>query len=191
MQILKNYIDQSAKQLMLRVFKTHPSRSILNIFAEGVLEGEGIIVNAFVIGTSHAVFMTCGEHRIAEIFSCDKRVDQTPCFQRDLNSLYEPVQMNLEGIDYQFKSECKTIVSIEKWFEENMQDHGDANRIVVSYQFPDIGVGTAPATTVTAGMLNGGVYWETAHTYPNENCIVFTRTDLNILNRGRDSVCSN
>ena len=189
MQTVIDYIEQSSKQLVLQVFGRHPSRKVLNVLAESVLENEGIRVEAFVIGTSHAVLISQGSQKIAEIFSCSGIDELVPIIQKPLNALDSPVEILQGELEYSFESECKDMQVGHQRLISLKSRKCDSRNTVLAYSFPDCGEGPTPATVVAVELLDDHMCWETAHTYPNEDRVVFTRTILKSTQRWRASAC--
>lgn len=174
-----DYIAQSAEQLVLRVFDCHPPRGVLNILARQTLRKGNFQVEACIIGTSHAVLVTHGEHEMAEVFSCGDTGEGPPRLERGLETLNEPVHAPLEGLNYRFTSHCVPLHAAGSKLR-TLQGRGNSpRRATLCYEFPEDGTIASPMTVVSVNM-DEGLSWETAHSYPNENIVVFTRTELSV-----------
>ena len=172
------YVDQSADQLILRVFRSHPHKGSFNVFDAAVLVDAGIRVEAFIIGTSHAVLVTCGPSKMAEVFSCAGVGRAEPDFHKALAALNGSVRIALGGMDYRFVAERMGLSPGRRRLTDLESKPRTQRQALLSYRFPQCAQETAPATFVSVGLHDNGVSWETAHSYPNEDRIVFTRTEL-------------
>lgn len=182
----KVYIDQSAQDLALNVLQGHPNEEQFNILEQGSLEGIGLKVKASIIGASHMVELTVGDVRLCEVFSCE--ADKSRAGSMISSSFPEikvPVVMDLDGVEYHF--ECFSTDSLRgaglfHMLEKQSRFASRRGICGLAYKFPKGGYTQQdfPKTVLVAVVNGGKIELQTAHSYPNEETIVFTKTMVSI-----------
>lgn len=193
------YIDQSAAELRLNVVGGSLDLSQFTLLEAGRIRGVRLQVRAAIIGASHVIALEpCDAPALHEVFACtDVRAPA-----RTAKRLYSGAVRDLTGA-----IECEPSRHLGYWFSscamgqrdgqarldalaariERADDPAQRGEIGLRYTFPERpGTRHAPKTLVWVGVdpTESQVRVETAHSYPNEQTIVFSETRVAI---GRDA----
>lgn len=177
--LLPVLIDQSSSELCLRLYRGHPQKEAFTILSSARLEGAELTLETHIIGASHAAFLTAKGMHFAEVFACAAPEDG-------------PSHRLVERIDgpkgvatyrageyaYRFESYCVSSREGQDRLKELEFVAPRTNVSVQSVTFPNRGESGAPKTVIVASLSTGSVHIETAHSYPNESIIVFTKSAL-------------
>ncbi len=179
------YVDQSAVELRLTVCKDSLNFDQFNLLEVRERWCGGIFVQAAIIGASHVLrFTTTDGEALNEVFACmDVATSGRPLLVA--KSLpRDQVKFDLGGLTYNFDSEVRTGDSALDKLGQLQLDIGIAKNSVreigLSHDFPKKSEDPwIPQTLIYVGpRQGGGAFARTAHSYPNENTIVFTETTV-------------
>jgi hypothetical protein len=191
------YIDQSAAELRLNVIGGPLDLSQFTLLSMDHISGAQLRVRAGIIGASHVLEVRHPRlPALHEVFACcDVRPPEAPARRlysggvRDLSGVFECEPA--DGCEYSFQSEVADLVGGAEMLSRLEARTDGASRspgqIGLCYTFPSPpGAGAPPKTVVWVG-LDGGereVRVETAHCYPNEESVVFSKSRIRLRERG-------
>jgi hypothetical protein len=193
------YIDQSATELRLNVVGGPLDSSQFTFFASDRIRGAALRVHAGIIGASHVFEVRHSRLPVLhEVFACcDVRPPAEPgrrLFSGAIDDIAGAFECEpADGVGYSIVSEqgdlaagASQLASLEAKVRAARQSPGE---IGLSHTFPSpslpsspSGTRCAPKTVVWVG-LDPDDRWvrvETAHCYPNEQSIVFSRSRIEI-----------
>jgi len=182
--------DQSARDLRLSIVQGDLDKSQLSILATKQLVGPTpksplYRFEANIIGASHLLVFQLGELTVSEVLACcnvDTENQRAHC--GPLDHVLGSVELDFPGqIKYRFE------VELEDWKSGfarlqslvPMAKEPEERAIGMIYDFPQEGLFHPPQTIVSAKAVRGGVGILTAHSYPNEESIVFSQTHISLL----------
>lgn len=171
------YTDQSAQDLTLKLCKTSPDYKQFSVLRQGAIENKALHVEASIIGASHIVVVSSGDSVLSEIFSCDKSPGKSCLISAPLSDLLLPKIETIGNLRYEFVAEVKEGCANNRQLEELREAAriNNAESLGLEFEFPSNDDG-CPLTVVLVKIDSSGVTIKTAHSYPNENNVTFTRT---------------
>ena len=187
------YQDQSAAALQLNVLKGRFSLGAFTCLVSGSIGQPKLQIQAHIIGASHIVQLEHEERwRLSEILACTPIAAQSqPLFSQPVVKLSDPVELKLaENVLYRFsawradaKSGQQKLQALEARIVDT-QVTSKSNEIGLRYDFPSpsnhAGSHVSPKTLVwvALGEANCTVSIATAHSYPHEDTIVLSQTQV-------------
>ena len=184
------YQDQSAAALRLNVLEGVLDLGTFTCLASGNIEHSELQIQAHIIGASHIVQLDlAGRWRFSEILACTPIVAHPqPLFSQPVAELLDPVELELaEGALYHFSASLtdshsgrlKLQTLEERIIRTCAESKG--NEMGLRYDFPSLSDYYDPPTTfvwVALDEMDCAVALETAHSYPHEDTIVFSQTQV-------------
>lgn len=177
--LLPVLIDQSSSELCLRLYRGHPHKEAFTILSSARLEGAELALETHIIGASHAAFLTAKGLRFAEVFACAGPEDgPSHRLAERIDGPKGVARYRAGEYAYRFESHCVSSLEGMDRLEE-LENTAPRNGVSVqSVAFPRQGDDGAPKTVIVASLNDYSVQIETAHSYPNEAMIVFTKSAL-------------
>ncbi|MBU1054385.1 MAG: DUF2617 family protein [Proteobacteria bacterium] len=138
-------------------------------------------VKAHVIGASHLISVNYNGSLFHEIFACmEVKADAKPIYYGPIMDIGNLTHKFVDKLSYKFDSK------ILKWDTgeplmldlEHMANTAGDNKIGLVAEFPPINTDIITKTIVLITMDDKMLKFETVHSYPNEDCIVFTQTRI-------------
>jgi len=179
------YIDQSANELRLNIVEGYLNKEPLNVIIEKKMVIDTLEVEAGIIGASHFVTVQCKNSTISEVLAC---LELKNCGEESFISKisHNSTQklFKKENYEYEFSSE------ILDWSDESSIRYSNFEKLVkqselkndciaLSYLFPTKIKHEYEAKTEVVVSYNKKILEiRTLHAYPNENKIVFTKTNI-------------
>lgn len=180
--------DQSLSDLRLNLIAGEPDLDELTVIETKQLSlPGGARVVAGILGASHFATIRFGNQRVSEVFVCaELRTELPRIFFGPLGAVLKKIVLTLDGqIRYMFEAEIVTCSEgldrlnlLERRIEKCRREDG---AIGLTFEFPGAGraVNYSAKTAVLAWINDqGAVMIETAHCYPKEEGIVFTRSEV-------------
>ena len=172
-------IDQSSKELCLRLYRGHPQKEAFTILSSARLEGVELALETHIIGASHAAFLTAKGARFAEVFACAGPEDgPSHSLAERIDGPQGVATYQAGDYAYRFESYCVSAREGQERLEELENTAPRSGLSVQSVTFPNRGDRGAPKTVIVASLGMDSAHIETAHSYPNEGTIVFTKSAL-------------
>ena len=180
------YKDQSAAELRLHVLADRVDFQRFRPLATVRLEQPQFQVQASIIGTSHIVHITYNNtQHVSEILACtDMPPALQPTFSDWIVNLTHPVDLQLTpALHYHFTAHRTDSRRGQPAFQALAQrivqartDTALSSSIGLDYSFPATPRGPAPQTLVWVMLDKPSqrVTVKTAHSYPNEETIIFS-----------------
>ncbi len=192
------YKDQSAAELRLHVLADRLDFQPFRPLATARLEQPQFQVQASIIGTSHLVHIAYDQtQHVCEILACtDMPPALRPAFSDWIMNRARPVDLQLTpGLHYHFTASRTDSQRGQPAFQALAQrivqasaDTALSSSAGLDYAFPATPRGPAPQTLVWVRLdaPSQRVTIQTAHSYPNEETILFSDTHVTWLgNRER------
>jgi hypothetical protein len=183
---MDGYVDQSAQSLLLHLVEGGVDENQFTILAVGNTSfPSGLQVKAAIIGASHCIRFSLFGQEWHEVCACVSVHEKGRALvSESLSNVLLPVSLALsDELSYSFSSRQTT-------WEEGRQEVEGLERVAsitkgigLVYNFPQGEDGITPQTIVTIEWIEGEALIKTAHTYPNEDAIVLTQTNLRRLDR--------
>ena len=180
------YKDQSAAELRLHVLADRVDFQHFRPLATVRLEQPQFQVQTSIIGASHIIHIAYDKtHHVCEILACtDIPPALQPAFSDWIVNLVRPIDLQLTpALHYHFAAQRTDSQRGQLAFQALAQrivqasaDTARSSSVGLDYSFPATPRGPAPQTLVWV-MLdkpNQGVTVKTAHSYPNEDTIIFS-----------------
>ena len=180
------YKDQSAAELRLHVVADRVDFQYFRPLATVRLEQPRFQVRASIIGASHIIHIAYDNtHHVSEILACtDIPPALQPAFSDWIVNLARPIDLQLTpALHYHFAAQRTDSQSGQPAFRALAQrivqasaDTALSSSAGLDYSFPATSRGPAPQTLVWV-MLDKPrqrVTLKTAHSYPNEDTIIFS-----------------
>lgn len=169
------YIDQSAKDLRFTLALEAVDERQFTVLRRQNLITPWISVSMGVIGESHFLIFRAGDITISEIFACmEVKTNSTPI----ISGRPEAIETKVADLGYRF------VPRITPW-QEGLEALNELHHHVLQgrdrglhCEFPATEDGRVPTTALVAKMKGDTLTVRTAHAYPNEELIVFTRTTV-------------
>lgn len=174
------YVDQNPDALRLSLIEGEFDFAGLTAYATRTMKIAGINVTATVIGASHVVTLNVEGHLVHEMFACVSPPEYTSWTLEELTA--NAIRLTPFGIvSYEFS------VQEEYWQDSEPPEltrlidaankAAEANAIGLVQKFPANNLAATPKTVVHCYADNRGrVNIETAHSYPNAQRLVTSRT---------------
>ena len=184
------YKDQSAAELRLHVIADWGDFQQFQPLAVARLERPRLHLQAGIIGASHIVQLSYdGKQHLSEVLACTDMPPDVPVrCSKGIMELSQPIDFSPgPGIHYYFESQCtdsqaghSAFHALIEHIAQTSQDSSQSSRIGLDYSFPTTPRGAAPQTLVLAmsDQTSRYVTIRTAHSYPNEDTIVFSETHV-------------
>jgi hypothetical protein len=188
------YVDQSARDLRFYLVSGEVDVAALTILRDCEFSFCGRSVRIGILGASHFVCLKDGnEEPLYEVFACaELTLSGSYLHGGPLGKLRPDVRVQIGGIDYSFEQrlvfwpEASDELHSLTELVEDAPNEGHSYGLI--YEFPAIGmVLYKPRTLVHADIastLPETLVVKTAHCYPNEGTVVFTKTTLSISKKG-------
>lgn len=181
------YKDQSASELRFTLVRGCLDDRRFHILQSGSLEGGFLKVEARIIGASHYISFSTKDFLLNEIFACESiETSANIAYCGPLDQIKGSVSLGLSyGLNYSFH--VRTVDTTEKPYNPRniIEAMAEVKGLGLLYEFPVIDNTPTPLTTVGVYFKNLGekpdkevCIVETAHSYPNENKVVLTMTEL-------------
>ena len=183
------YKDQSATELRLHIVADKVDFRQFTPLAVARLERPRLQLHAGIIGASHIVQISSANQHLSEVLACTAlpKDISTRC-SRWVSDLTEPLDFRPSpAMHYAFEVQHLDSREGRPAFQalvENIARTSQASiqssSIGLDYSFPETPRGTAPQTLVWAMINNASqhVSIKTAHSYPNEDAIVFSHSHV-------------
>ena len=142
-----------------------------------------IRVVANVIGGSHLVTFYVQGKELHEVFACqnvDVEIEGRRSFYGPLREVLGNTKLEISGMGrYEFSSELKSLGG-RVFTPENIEQESAPWNIRLDYKFPSDGSGVVPETIVLVRFEEAEsiIRVRTAHSYPNEDILVLSHTNL-------------
>jgi len=149
------HVDQSYKDLSYQFYEKDFNLVNYKVLENRVFPIDDLIVEAFILGESHALKFTINDETYTEVLSCS-----TLPVDEHLVTEVNEFSIDLQNYRYHFRRE--TFPMIIKFNQSETS---------LSQQFPD-----NSWTSIFVNTLIDGCVVETYHTYPNENTTVRSLT---------------
>ena len=182
-----DYQEQSAHDLRLSVIKGEFDLSQFQIFKTEILQvSPDVSVTAMIIGRSHAICFEIGDTTLYEVFACGEvRTPQRRAFCVPLSDVADSVEIGFHhGLTYGFLATTKHWPEGAAEIRRMELETAGSGGFYLSYDFPQ-GANREPATTVVTGYADeqaACLVIKTAHSYPNEETIVISNSELSTGN---------
>ena len=179
------YKDQSAAELRLHVLADRVDFQHFRPLAMVRLEHPQLQVQASIIGTSHIIHIAYDNtQHVCEILACtDIPPTLQPAFSDWIVNLTRPIDLQLTpALHYHFEAQRTDSQHGQPAFRALAQrivqagtDTAPSSNAGLDYSFPATSRGPAPQTLVwvTLDKPSQRVTLKTAHSYPNEDTIIF------------------
>ncbi len=167
------YIDQSAKDLRFTLALEAVDERQFTLLRRQNFITPWISVTMGVIGESHFLIFRAGNITLSEVFACmEVRTNITPITYGKPRA----VEIKIADLGYRF------VPRITPW-EEGLEALNELHYHALQgcdrglhCEFPATEDGRVPTTVLVASVKDDVLTVRTAHAYPNEDLIVFTRT---------------
>lgn len=178
------YKDERSADLRLRLFRGPVDLEAFPVLVRRTRPIAGLVVDACIIGASHAVQFRAGEEIVTEVLACrTKAVERFEDERSGVWRLGEDVRAPLGAhIGYSFESEVAPLLAADRALAElrSLVREADARgSIGLAFRFPSIGV-ERPETLLHVSEQEGRLAVRSAHVYPQEGAAVLSRTVLDI-----------
>ena len=186
------YKDQSAAELRLHVLADRVDFQLFRPLATVRLEQPRFQVQASIIGASHIIHIAYDNtHHVSEILACtDIPPALQPAFSDWIVDLDHPIDLQLTpALHYHFSAQRTDsqhgLPAFQELAQRIVQTSADttlSSSVGLDYSFPATPRGPAPQTLVWV-MLDKPhqrVTLKTAHSYPNEDTIIFSDSCVTI-----------
>jgi hypothetical protein len=173
------WVDQSASDLLLRIFASPLDRSCLTVLRETTFDCHGFRIWAAIIGSSHALHVVADNGgQLSELCSCqDAGRTSRPMKSVRLFQRRHHIEAASGALGYAFHSATLPWEEgrhrAEKIRDVVLKSRKKSNETGLLFSFPTIG-DRSPYTAVNATAVRGCVRIDTVHAYPNEDNIVLT-----------------
>ncbi|MCD4817073.1 MAG: DUF2617 family protein [Candidatus Cloacimonetes bacterium] len=179
------YIDQSASNLLLTIVKGDLDMTQFNILSEEKIQYPDLKIISRIIGGSHIITIQSKDIVLHEIFACISVKDKKPFLLcKPLKDIESNVFLKFENqLNYQFSSSCQTS---EEGFNKLQEieilakNRKTNNKHGLIFEFPGNN-DSAPKTIIYTVLMGKNIEIKTAHSYPNEQKIVFTETKVKLI----------
>lgn len=178
------YIDQSAQALCLSLIEGGLDKERFTVIQSGRFAAGDLRIKASIIGSSHLLEFTAGAASFYEVFACMDGLDASQTtFHKPLKDIAGPVELILHCCRYSFTSEVcgrqEGKAKLKRLERAAALANAGENGVGLAYEFPTERI-DAPKTIVVARFDSGtdNIEIETAHSYPNEDTIVFTKSKI-------------
>ena len=180
------YKDQSAAELRLHVVADRVEFQHFRPLATVRLEQPRFQVQASIIGASHTIYISYDNtQHVCEILACtDIPSALQPAFSDWIVNLTRPIELQLTpALHYHFEAQRVDSQRGQPAFRALAQrivqagaDTAPSSSAGLDYSFPATPRGPAPQTLVWVMLDKPGrrVALKTAHSYPNEDTIIFS-----------------
>ncbi len=177
------YADQSARALQFYLLAGPVDVNALTVLRELHRDWNGNRVRIGILGASHFISLTTKSGRVFnEVFACAKLDVEPSVRSGPLGSLQANVVTKLDGLRYTFTPR------LTSWGEGHAELQKLADRVVgvcqagevgTTFAFPGVeGDARIPSTLIHASFKRSEFSVWTAHSYPSEEEIVFTKTTI-------------
>lgn len=183
------YEDTSANALRLRLYMGSVERSEFAVFARGQATRRDVQIDAAVIGSSHWMEVRTGTLTITEMLACQ------PASAKSALAVWRPgeagIEQALEEVArYRFAAQVVSAREAEAGLihlRELIDLAGMLpTEVGLAFEFPTLDSGPfAAETLVWAAATAEGVSARTAHSYPSEDLVVISRTEIHLAPAAR------
>lgn len=170
--------DQSANDLRLSLVDGLFNKEQLLILCADKLNLSWIVIEAHIIGASHCVSLQIGNFVFNEVFACtDVKTNNKMYFQGLLKNIKKGVEFDFKEMSYNFSLKIGNFnTDGELASLENKVLNKNKSEIGLVYEFPQDDFSHIPKTIVFGIFVKNVFKLKTAHTYPNENKIIYTES---------------
>jgi hypothetical protein len=180
-----DYVDQSASGLIFYLTQGDVDVHALTVLASTEVSWDSYTVEAGILGASHylRIRKEC-DVSLVEVFACAELNLKTPLIvSGPLGTLETKVNSRIGPLIYSFEPRRMTWEKGRNELTQLTKAVEDAKvspcRFGLSFEFPcTVRDGKKAVTLVLGDFISSQFILRTAHCYPNENVIVFTRTTL-------------
>lgn len=136
-------------------------------------------VKAHVIGASHLISVNCKGVLFHEIIACmEVKADAKRVYYGPIPDGGNLTHRFVDRVDYRFDSKIlKWGIGEPLMIElERLASKGGESQIGLVAEFPPVDTAIIPKTIILIKLDGKVLKFKTVHSYPNEDCIVFTET---------------
>lgn len=167
------FIDQSANELRLNLVNSEYSEKELSVLTREYFNFNDIKIEYGILGASHFLKLQKNDLIFAEVFACiELELENSSLFVGGME--HRKLEIFNDWLSYNFESQ------IMEWnqFSKDKYDFFEKN-YSSSFLFPlNDKFNFLAKTQVIFKVINDIITLETMHAYPNENKIVFTKTQI-------------
>lgn len=171
------FIDQDPDALRLTLIEGGLDFGQFTHYASNAKRIAGVWVGAVVIGASHIISIFPNTFTFHEVFAC---VGVPNYNSTELSSLLvkSPLEQSFHGAHYQFSARKIAWSGSEPHELQAIIERANdpSTPIGLVQEFPQETLPAIPKTVITVYPVNGGIGFETAHSYPGDGVVVSCST---------------
>lgn len=182
--MIQVYHDLSALSLNFYLVEGELDPLQFQVYARDTLYASNLEVEINIIGKSHLILFKKDDLLLREIVACGEVDGGSEIFFEPLKYLSDSIEHRYsDTLGYSFVSK---IVGLSEGGRDLQELKQEAQRprngaIGLAYAFPNGSLAATPETIVVARGEGDKITVNTAHSYPSEEKIVFTHSQLSLL----------